>query len=120
MWDGFNKRKFPRLHLGCEVVIHPQDNPKAYKTTTENVGMGGVCVMLNEPMQRFERCHVSIELRDGEPPLQCSARSVWVIPSGQVRSSQKHFDTGIEFLNISDFSRQRLQAFLTRRPSKKI
>jgi len=119
MWDGFNKRKFPRLHLSCEVVIHVQDKPKAYKSTTENVGMGGVAVMLEEPLQRFERCKISIELKDGEPPLQCTGRSVWVIPSGEVRSTKKHYDTGIEFLDITDFSRQRLQAFLTRRPSKK-
>lgn len=119
MWDGFNKRKFPRLHLTCEVVIYPQGKSKSYQATTENVGMGGVCVMLDEPMQRFDRCKVSLELKDGEPPVQCSGRSVWVVPSGQVHSSKKNYDTGIEFLDIDDFSRQRLQSFLTRRPFKK-
>ncbi len=119
MWDGFNKRKFPRLHLSCEVVIHPQGKARAFKTTTENVGMGGVSVMLEEALERFDRCKISLELKDGEPPVQCLGRSVWVIPSGQVRSVKKNFDTGIEFLDIDELSRQRLQAFLTQRPQKK-
>jgi len=81
--------------------------------------MGGVSVMLEEALERFDRCKISLELKDGEPPVQCLGRSVWVIPSGQVRSVKKNFDTGIEFLDIDELSRQRLQAFLTQRPQKK-
>lgn len=113
MWDGFNKRKFLRLHLGCEVVIHPQGKEKTFKTQTENVGMGGIGVMLADPMQRFERCKVSLELKDNEPPIHCVGRSVWVIPSTDLKSSKTTFDTGIEFLDIDEFARQRLQTFLS-------
>ena len=67
MWDGFNKRKFPRLHLTCEVVVYPQGRERAIKTITENVGMGGLCLMLDEPLERFDRCKVTLELKDGGP-----------------------------------------------------
>lgn len=113
IWDGFNKRKFQRVHLTCDVVVHPQGKPKAYKAVTEDIGMGGVSVMLEDALQRFDRCKISLELKDGEPPVQCMGRSVWVIPSGNARSPKKTFDTGIEFLEIDDFSRKRLQSFLT-------
>ncbi|HOW59421.1 MAG TPA: PilZ domain-containing protein [Candidatus Omnitrophota bacterium] len=118
MWDGFNKRKFPRIHLTCEVVIQPLNKAKTFVATTEDVGMGGVSVMLEEPLERFDRCKITLELKDGEAPVRCAGRSVWVIPSQDLKTSKKHFDTGIEFLDIDEFSRKRLQSFLMR-PIKK-
>ena len=35
MWDGFNKRKFPRLNLDCEIVIHLKGQEKAIPVKTE-------------------------------------------------------------------------------------
>ena len=113
LWDGFNKRKFPRLHLTCEVAIQPLGKNKAYNASTEDVGMGGVSVMLPEPLERFQRCKISLELKDGEPPVLCTGRSVWVIPSQDRRSAKKNFDTGLEFLDMDEFSRKRLQAFIS-------
>ena len=118
LWDGFNKRKFPRLHLTCEVRIQPVCKQKLFSASTEDVGMGGVSVMLPEPLERFDRCKISLELKDGEPPVQCTGRSVWVIPSQDRRSSKKNFDTGLEFLDMDEFSRKRLHAFIAP-PSKK-
>ena len=117
LWDGFNKRKFPRLHLTCEVAIHPVGKQEAFTASTEDVGMGGVSVMLPEPLERFDRCKISLELKDGEPPVQCTGRSVWVIPSQDRKSAKKNFDTGLEFLDLDEFSRKRLRAFITP-PSK--
>ena len=111
--DGFNKRKFPRLHLTCEVSILPAGKRKAFIASTEDVGMGGVSVMLPEPLVRFDRCKISLELKDGEPPIHCTGRSVWVIPSQDQKSSKKNFDTGLEFLDMDEFSRKRLKAFIT-------
>lgn len=118
LWDGFNKRKFARLHLTCDVSIQPVGKQKILTASTEDVGMGGVSVLLSEPMERFDRCKISLELKDGEPPVQCTGRSVWVIPSQDRKSSKKNFDTGLEFLDMDEFSRKRLQAFLSP-PSKK-
>jgi c-di-GMP-binding flagellar brake protein YcgR len=118
LWDGFNKRKFARLHLTCEVAIQPVGTQKTLTASTEDVGMGGVSVMLSEPLERFDRCKISLELKDGEPPVQCTGRSVWVIPSQERKSAKKNFDTGLEFLDMDEFSRKRLQSFLTP-PSKK-
>jgi c-di-GMP-binding flagellar brake protein YcgR len=113
LWDGFNKRKFPRLHLTCEVQIQPVGKQKLFTASTEDVGMGGVSVMLPEPLERFDRCKISLELKDGEPPVQCTGRSVWVIPSQERKTSKKNYDTGLEFLDMDEFSRKRLHAFIT-------
>jgi len=74
--------------------------------------------MLPEPLERFDRCKISLELKDGEPPVQCTGRSVWVIPSQDRKSTKKNFDTGFEFLDMDEFSRKRLKAFITP-PTKK-
>ncbi len=113
LWDGFNKRKFPRLHLTCEVQIQPVGKQKTFSASTEDVGMGGVSLMLPEPLERFDRCKISLELKDGETPVQCTGRCVWVIPSQERKTSKKNFDTGFEFLDMDEFSRKRLHAFIT-------
>lgn len=118
LWDGFNKRKFPRLHLTCEVAIQPVGKQKLFTASTEDVGLGGVSVLLPEALERFDRCKISIELKDGETPVQCTGRSVWVIPSQDRKSARKNFDTGLEFLDMDELSRKRLQAFLTPSPQK--
>lgn len=118
MWDGFNKRKFPRIHLTCEVSIQPRAKARTFKGITDDVGMGGVSVLLEEPLERFDRCRITLELKDGNPPVQCAGRSVWVIPSQDMKTSKKCFDTGIEFLDMDEFSRKRLYSFLTR-PAQK-
>lgn len=113
LWDGFNKRKFPRLHMPCQVVIQPSGKQKTLTASTEDIGMGGVSVMLSESLERFGRCKISLELKDGEPPIQCTGRSVWVIPSQDRKSAKRNFDTGFEFLDMDEFSRKRLRAFIT-------
>lgn len=112
LWDGFNKRKFARLHLTCEVSIQPLGKQKSFTASTEDVGMGGVSVMLSEPLERFDRCKIGLELKDGEPPVHCTGRCVWVIPSQDRKSAKKNFDTGLEFLDMDEFSRKRLHSFL--------
>lgn len=113
LWDGFNKRKFPRLHLTCQVAIQPIGHQKPMTASSEDVGLGGVSVMLDEPLERFERCKISLELLDGKPPIQCIGRSVWVVPSQNLKSAKKNFDIGFEFMDMDDSSRKRLQAFIT-------
>ncbi|OQA57407.1 MAG: PilZ domain protein [Candidatus Omnitrophica bacterium ADurb.Bin277] len=112
MWDGFNKRKFRRLHLNCEIVLRPQGKEKLIKAVTEDVGLGGVSVMLDQPIERFHKCQITLDLKDGASPIQCAGRGVWVVPSRDLRSSKKTYDTGIEFLDLDELSRQRLQLFL--------
>ena len=120
MWDGFNKRKFPRLKLDCEIVIYPKGQEKALQATTENVGLGGVSAILEEPLERFENCKVKIDLKDEEIPIQCSGKVVWIITSRDLISSKETFDTGIEFMDIDQAAREKLKTFLKQHPNKEI
>lgn len=119
MWDGFNQRKFPRLVLHCEIVINPAAGDSSIMTKTENVGLGGVCVIQNQPLERFSQCQVRLELDKSLPAIECHGKICWIIPSRKPLSQENRFDTGIEFLDLKDEDRDRLRDFIQERLPKK-
>lgn len=112
IWDGFNKRKFPRLKLRCEISIHPDTQPSLIQTFTENVGMGGVCVILDRPLERFGSCRVRLELNEKFLPIECRGKVVWTVGTREVHGRKEKYDTGIEFVDLDSSSTERLRQFL--------
>jgi c-di-GMP-binding flagellar brake protein YcgR len=101
MWDGFDKRKFPRLNLRCELVLsNPSPTSQVLRTQTENVGAGGICVILEKSLERFSVLSVRLELDPHLPWIECAGKVVWSVPSRDRASKKENFDTGIEFLNL--------------------
>jgi hypothetical protein len=98
MWDGFNKRKFPRLNMHCEIDIHSDEQKASIHANTENIGIGGVCVILDKPLERFSTCHIKLDLDELE--VSCDAKVVWIVPTREVKSTRKRFDTGLEFVGL--------------------
>lgn len=99
MWDGFNKRKFPRLSLHCEIGILSGDEKSPVHATTENLGVGGLCVILDKPLERFSICRVKINTKKDDF-LKLEGKVVWIVPTRDLKNTKKRFDTGIEFQNI--------------------
>ena len=112
VWDGFNKRKFPRVNVNCDIVIHSEVQSAPISAVTENVGVGGVCVVLDQRLRRFEPCRVRLELRTKSPKISCAARVVWVVSTKSPKQRKSRFDTGIEFLDLDQESAARIQKFL--------
>lgn len=112
MWDGFNKRKFPRLNLRCEISIHPDKNIAGISAVAENVGVGGVCVILDQQLERFSGCRVRLELGDHTPEINCAGKIVWAVPTQDSASSPRRFDIGIEFVGLEASERELLRKFL--------
>ncbi len=112
MWDGFNKRKFPRLNLRCEILIQAGDKTTPYSAVTENVGAGGVCVILDQPLERFAHCRVKLELDDRAQKLECRGKVVWAIPTAESGNRKKSFDIGIEFTDLQPVDRQLMREFI--------
>lgn len=116
MWDGFDQRKFPRINVECEINIQSKDSQKqSIVTRTENVGIGGVCVLQETPLERFSKCRISLQLDKAIPVIECEARVCWVIPRQDPKNKSKLYDTGIEFVNISPSDRNEVQKFLKSR-----
>ena len=98
MWDGFNKRKFPRLNIHCEINIHSDSQKNPILANTENLGIGGVCVILDKALERFSKCRLRLDLNEKE--VDCEAKVVWIVPTREVKSTKKRFDTGLEFVGL--------------------
>lgn len=102
MWDGFDKRKFPRLNLSCEIKIQALDNNEVVSAVTENVGAGGVCLMADKALDRFSTCEVRLDLGEGSQIIECKGKVVWIIPTKDAKGKKNKYDIGIEFVDIPE------------------
>lgn len=112
MWDGFNQRKFPRIHLNCNIGIVPADGARTITAKTENVGIGGVCVVLDEALERFQSCKLKLNLDGKQKKIECAAQVAWVVPTKKAKARKTHYDTGLEFVDIDDNTKKMIETFL--------
>lgn len=110
MWDGINRRKFPRIHYKCLIYIKKANSTKTISTHTENVGAGGICVILNEDLGLFQGVSLELALENGTPSnITCSGTIVWVIKKHPVKEKDAiQYDTGIEFVDINKEGENRI------------
>lgn len=110
MWDGINRRKFPRVNYKCIITIKTASEvPKILTARTENVGMGGIAVVLKESLSLFQRVELELLLENGQGPVRCGGSVVWVVKkSDPANKSAITYDIGIEFLNIKETDKNRI------------
>ncbi len=111
MWRGINNRRFPRAIYKCLITIGTKGAAKYFLTHTENIGVGGICVSLEEGLGVFNEVDIELALKDGLPPIKCKGNVVWVIKSQIVKNSVRttKFDTGIEFVNLKEDDQARIE-----------
>ena len=119
MWDGFNKRKFPRIDLRCEVILRDRPQGRILQGRTENVGAGGICLILEELLERFSLVTLRLELDTHLPWLESLGKVVWIVPSQEVTSGKKAYDTGIEFVNMDPGHQELIRSYVESRAGKK-
>ena len=112
MWDGFNKRKFPRLTLRCEITILADLESKPVVTLTENLGIGGVCIILDHPLDRFSKCMMRLELGEKINTIECNARVVWSVPTQGAKAGRRQYDTGLEFTGLEPETAEQVRKFV--------
>ena len=108
MWQGVNRRRFPRANYPCKIIV--VEKGKKFSTRTENIGLGGVCVILDEELDRFSEVELILFLEDKQPPVYCDARIVWTV-KGSTPTSKGALpvDTGIEFVNLKEKDKLRIE-----------
>ena len=109
-WTGLDQRAFPRISAQCDIAIgdHLQG---LIKTKTQNLGAGGVCVILNCQVEKLSRVHLRLTLKDSAP-IDSDGRVVWVVRSKELVSGRVSFDVGIEFLNLKGEDRELIKSFI--------
>ncbi len=97
--NNSDKRRFIRADFPCRIVIYgPQEHE--IMSHTENIGAGGVRVIINEELNISSV--VDLEVYLDTDPVKCKGRIVWVVGKvNPITGQPRMFDTGIEFYQIS-------------------
>ena len=113
-WDGLDRRKFPRIIYPCLITVRLDG--KAMETIlshTENIGVGGVCVVLKNHIERFTPVGLEVDLLDMQEHLKCAGKVVWNV---RRKSHEQHkplfYDIGIEFNELKAPDHKRLSSIL--------
>lgn len=110
MWDGINRRNFPRAHYKAIIYLQKQGDQKTISTYTENVGGGGICVVLKENLSLFDGVGLELDLKNGLPSnVKCAGTVVWVVKKHLPPEKDTGlYDIGIEFVDMDEKSRERI------------
>jgi len=98
MWSGINRRKFPRAEYPCKITVKTKYHPDSVTSQTENIGIGGICVMLPKDLGIFAPVEIQLDLLDGQPVVACDGTIVWIVKSK--KDENPDYDTGVEFTNL--------------------
>ena len=111
-WEGLNRRQFPRASFPCLVKIFSNwTTVEPVLTHTENIGMGGICVVLRKSLEKLTLVRIEIDLMDGEDHIVCQAKVLWNVRRKAMDINKPfYYDIGIEYVDISNKGRQRLES----------
>lgn len=102
MWEGIDRRKFPRVKHKCLLRVTEPGAESVFETFTENVGTGGICVVLDKEITLFKNAKIDLWLSEYGPPISCKGTVVWSIKRGLDKKPDRYkYDIGIEFTEIS-------------------
>ena len=117
-WEGLNRRKFPRANYPCLVVIRKKsedDKDDVILTHTDNIGVGGVCVVLKQSVKVFSQVELELDLLDLGEHICCNGKVVWNVQrQSEAPEKPLFFDIGIEFLDLQEEDRKRLERIVER------
>jgi Tfp pilus assembly protein PilZ len=110
-WGGLNRRRFPRAQYPCLVVLREgQESAESILAHTENFGIGGLCVVVKKQIKMFSQVNIELDLMDMGDNIRCKGKIVWSIRREEdAKEKPLFYDTGIEFVNISDEDVKRLE-----------
>jgi len=110
-WQGLNRRKFPRVNFPCLVTVRQDvEERDMILTHTENIGVGGVCVILKKSLKMFAPVDLELDLVDGSEHIKCKGKVVWSIRrKGDETVKPFFYDVGIEFLDLAKGDAKRIE-----------
>lgn len=110
MWNGMDRRRFPRIEHPCKIRVKKKDSNEVIDAITENIGCGGICVLLDKDIGLFSAVEVEVNLEDGSEWIKCNGVVVWVVKRDETTDKLGGvFDTGIEFSDLAEEARQKIE-----------
>ena len=115
-WAGLNRRKFPRVSYPCMITLkHADEKSEVLLTHTENLGIGGVCVVIKHSIKLFTPVELEVDLMDASNHIKCQGKIVWCIRRKTTENKKPSFyDVGVEFSDIPFADQRRLDEIVSR------
>jgi c-di-GMP-binding flagellar brake protein YcgR len=109
-WEGLNRRKFPRANFPCLIKVLREGDPlEVILTHTENISLGGACVILKKSVDLFSPVDIELDLMDGGDIITCHGKVVWAVRRKAIESHKPScYDLGLEFVDITPENRARV------------
>jgi len=121
-WEGLNRRQFPRINFPCLVVLNQSgsDNKETILCHTENVGSGGICIILKQPVKIFSEIALELDLQDMKEHIKCRGKVVWNVRRKSHEANKPlYYDLGVEFIDLTAEHQARLKDVIARLVNKK-
>ena len=110
--SGKERRKFPRLRA-ASVEYSPVKKKSLEKTVfARDLGLNGICIVVSEKLKINTILSLKIYLPDRNTPIEVKGKVVRVSESSFLSSDRrKHYDLGIEFVEIDQKDWQRIYQY---------
>ena len=109
------RRKFVRLPCDIEAEYIPLHGTHSVPCSSagRNISLGGVCLITFEQLRRDQVIELKMTLPGLVRAVVVKAKVAWSAPMGiRGARSDKAFDTGIQFVGISDEDKDILDRFI--------
>jgi len=116
-WEGLNRRRFPRVKYPCLVTAWYDDGEEkeTFLTHTENLGIGGACLISHKRFKLFSPIDLEIDLLDMDPHVKCAGKIVWLVQRKDPDSRKPTaFDVGVEFSGLAEEDTRRISKIVQR------
>lgn len=115
------RRRAKRTYASFIEYCRAEDEcSKKLQAFTENISSTGICIFINEEIKSNSLLFITIYLLDGSTPIEAKGKIAWIRPSSFLNmQDRKHFDAGIEFVEITEEDRKRLVRYTDKYPEEK-
>jgi hypothetical protein len=92
------------------VVRHPDGSLR--NEYLVNVSISGLCLHMRSPASIGDVLRVAFRLPSQADEIHASCKVVWTSHEGELHPVSRFFETGLLVLDLSEFDRRRIEAFV--------
>ena len=119
-YSGRERREYPRIKSAfVNYSSIGEATVKETSSLTENVSAKGICIFISKVIKLNTLLSLKIYLPDGKGAVKAKGKVVWIRESPFLRvAGSKHHDVGIEFVEIDENDRERINEYASRHPEE--
>jgi len=103
------KRKFPRADIICKISTVYGERPLVLESHTENIGEGGIRVILAQKLNVTTTVDLDLFLSKNEARINCKGEVVWANEMRPQGVTPHLYDTGIKFTEIIEHDKNSIR-----------